>query len=125
MGKIEFLIIRQLSSQFRKDLIPLGSNPASSSNSFKIPRKVKKQLLHLAVVAEWLRRWTRNPLGSARAGSNPADCASFSPPITILLYMCMSLTLPGTVIICRGCLGISATYSVLVKPVSSSSHPIF
>ncbi len=27
-----------------------------------------------AVVAEWLRRWTRNPLGSARAGSNPADC---------------------------------------------------
>ena len=26
-------------------------------------------------MAEWLRRWTRNPLGSARAGSNPADCA--------------------------------------------------
>ena len=25
------------------------------------------------VVAEWLRRWTRNPLGSSRAGSNPAD----------------------------------------------------
>ena len=25
------------------------------------------------VVAEWLRRWTRNPLGSTRAGSNPAD----------------------------------------------------
>ena len=25
------------------------------------------------VVAEWLRRWTRNPLGSPRAGSNPAD----------------------------------------------------
>ena len=24
-------------------------------------------------MAEWLRRWTRNPLGSARAGSNPAD----------------------------------------------------
>ncbi|KAM7229554.1 hypothetical protein CapIbe_019670, partial [Capra ibex] len=22
-------------------------------------------------VAEWLRRWTRNPLGSPRAGSNP------------------------------------------------------
>ena len=22
-------------------------------------------------VAEWLRRWTRNPLGSAREGSNP------------------------------------------------------
>ena len=24
-------------------------------------------------VAEWLRRWTRNPLGSPRAGSNPVD----------------------------------------------------
>ena len=24
-------------------------------------------------MAEWLRRWTANPLGSARAGSNPAD----------------------------------------------------
>ena len=27
----------------------------------------------MVVVAEWLRRWTRNPLGSPRAGSNPAD----------------------------------------------------
>ena len=25
-----------------------------------------------AVMAEWLRRWTRNPMGSPRAGSNPA-----------------------------------------------------
>ena len=25
------------------------------------------------VLAEWLRRWTRNALGSPRAGSNPAD----------------------------------------------------
>ena len=33
--------------------------------------------LFTAVVAEWLRRWTRNPLGSARAGSNPADCVHF------------------------------------------------
>ena len=24
-------------------------------------------------MAEWLRRWTRNPLGFPRAGSNPAD----------------------------------------------------
>ena len=24
-------------------------------------------------MAEWLRRWTRNPLGSPRAGSNPTD----------------------------------------------------
>ena len=26
-------------------------------------------------LSEWLRRWTRNPLGSARAGSNPAAVA--------------------------------------------------
>ena len=26
-------------------------------------------------VAEWLRRWTANPLGSARAGSNPVIVA--------------------------------------------------
>ena len=28
-------------------------------------------------MAEWLRRWTRNPMGSPRAGSNPARSASF------------------------------------------------
>ena len=27
-------------------------------------------------VSEWLRRWTRNPLGSARRGSNPLAVAS-------------------------------------------------
>ena len=32
------------------------------------------------VVAEWLRRWTRNPLGSSRAGSNPADNEAVFPP---------------------------------------------
>ena len=26
---------------------------------------------HIDGVAEWLRRWTANPLGSARVGSNP------------------------------------------------------
>ena len=30
-----------------------------------------------AVVAEWLRRLTRNQMGSARAGSNPAGCEFF------------------------------------------------
>ena len=29
-----------------------------------------------AVMAEWLRRWTRNPMGSSRAGSNPAHSVS-------------------------------------------------
>ena len=26
----------------------------------------------VVMMAEWLRRWTRNPMGSPRAGSNPA-----------------------------------------------------
>ena len=30
-----------------------------------------------AVVAEWLRRWTWNPMGSPRVGSNPAGSALF------------------------------------------------
>ena len=38
-----------------------------------------------AVVAEWLRRLTRNQLGSARAGSNPADCALFDYALLLLL----------------------------------------
>ena len=30
-------------------------------------------------VSEWLRRWTRNPLGSARRGSNPLGVVFISP----------------------------------------------
>ena len=30
-----------------------------------------------AVVAEWLRRLTRNQMGFSRAGSNPAGCVVF------------------------------------------------
>ena len=43
------------------------------------------------VVAEWLRRQTRNLLGSARAGSNPADYAFF---VTIFNFSYLSVTLP-------------------------------
>ena len=39
----------------------------------------------MAVVAEWLWRWTRNPLGSPRAGSNPADCVNFCFSFIFLL----------------------------------------
>ena len=34
----------------------------------------KRTCQSCAVVAEWLRRWTWNPMGSPRAGSNPAGC---------------------------------------------------
>ena len=36
-------------------------------------RKSLLLVVHSVVVAEWLRRQTRNLLGSPRAGSNPAD----------------------------------------------------
>ena len=29
-------------------------------------------------MAEWLRRWTRNPMGYSRAGSNPVHSGIFS-----------------------------------------------
>ena len=31
-----------------------------------------------AALAEWLRRWTWNPMGSPRVGSNPAGSALFN-----------------------------------------------
>jgi hypothetical protein len=31
----------------------------------------------MAAMAEWLRRWTRNPMGSSRVGSNPTRSALF------------------------------------------------
>ena len=33
---------------------------------------ISQQSRYVAAMAEWLRRWTRNPMGSSRAGSNPA-----------------------------------------------------
>ena len=44
------------------------------------------------VVAEWLRRWTRNPLGSPRAGSNPADYE-----LVFLLFFSIIKFLPGRI----------------------------
>ena len=36
-------------------------------------------------MAERLRRWTRNPLGSPRAGSNPADYVIFVKVLKTLI----------------------------------------
>ena len=42
----------------------------------------------VVVVAEWLRRWTRNPLGSPRAGSNPADYEELFSRFLALISKC-------------------------------------
>ena len=34
-------------------------------------------------MAEWLRRWTANPLGSARVGSNPI-LVDLLPPVNVM-----------------------------------------
>lgn len=43
----------------------------SSDKAAAIRRYIKQRVVH-AFLAEWLRRWTRNPMRSARGGSNPA-----------------------------------------------------
>ena len=42
-------------------------------------------------MAEWLRRWTANPLGSARAGSNPVVVESLIGDLAQLVerLLCM------------------------------------
>ena len=47
----------------------------------RISTSILECLIPIAVVAEWLRRWTWNPMGSARVGSNPANCAFFGENI--------------------------------------------
>ena len=45
----------------------------------------------VVVVAEWLRRWTRNPLGSPRAGSNPADYEELFSNFLALISKCLEM----------------------------------
>ena len=45
----------------------------------------------VVVVAEWLRRWTRNPLGSPRAGSNPADYEKLFSCVLTLISKCLEM----------------------------------
>ena len=39
-------------------------------------------------VAEWLRRWTANPMGSARVGSNPILVVNFifTPKVCVFFF---------------------------------------
>ena len=44
-------------------------NESTSAMEFNL--SVEGKQLSVDEVAEWLRRWTANPLGSASVGSNP------------------------------------------------------
>lgn len=41
---------------------------------------------HVDTMSEWLRRWIRNPLGSARAGSNPVGVDPLFAHLSITYY---------------------------------------
>ena len=45
-------------------------------------------------VAEWLRRWTANPMGSARVGSNPILVGHFIFSLPSLLLPLRKLDVP-------------------------------
>ena len=51
----------------------------SSSAEGRVSKKIVETLMRntAALVAEWLRRLTRNQMGSARTGSNPVQCEFF------------------------------------------------
>ena len=47
-------------------------------------------------MAEWLRRWTRNPMGSSRTGSNPVHSANFLLPFAPFIpipHSCLLISL--------------------------------
>ena len=50
---------------------------------------------HTDEVAEWLRRWTANPMGSARVGSNPILVVLFSPKTGETFNNNQKFPLPG------------------------------
>ena len=60
-GNVGTAALAQLGERQTEDLKVPGSIPGGGT-------------LPPAVVPKRLRGWTRNPLGSARAGSSPADC---------------------------------------------------
>ena len=56
------------------------------------PTSLKNYELELSLqvdwVAEWLRRWTANPMGSARVGSNPILVVNFifTPKVCVFFF---------------------------------------
>ena len=68
-----------------------GSQMVNDCSSYHAPQVSLRMTHHLtatAVMAEWLRRWTRNPMGFPRAGSNPAHS------VVSVLVSCNQTTIP-------------------------------
>ena len=58
-----------------------------SNHMLFVLKEFRNDPLIEVVVAEWLRRWTRNPLGSPRTGSNPADYDQFFWSFHFILFL--------------------------------------
>ena len=56
--------------------------------------KLIPEIVHQDTVSERLRRWIRNPLGSASRGSNPlgVDSGDLSASSSPFLFLCISLS---------------------------------
>ena len=48
---------------------------------------IHKTPMHGVMVAEWLRRWIRNPMGSPRVGSNPAYDAQIFTDFFMICFL--------------------------------------
>ena len=78
-----------------KDMLKLLT-PSGTLSAVWIHLLTIQRVLSDDEVAEWLRRWTANPLGSARVGSNPILVEVFWKMIfsyfMIVLLLCRSKT---------------------------------
>ena len=77
-------LIKQRLAWYAAGAVALGAGGCLQQGG-KRPRAqviAKQALLQQDTLSEWLRRWTRNPLGSARKGSNPLGVALPQAPQT-------------------------------------------
>ena len=65
----------------------------AKSLSLFLKTKLKTHVKSVAVVAEWLRRLTRNQLRSPCTGSNPVNCATFFLPFFFYFFSVCSSNL--------------------------------
>ena len=79
-------------------------NQWEENPSDKINVRTKRKSISTAAMAEWLRRWTWNPMGYPRAGSNPARS------VNILQHFCNLFDHNNSI------QGIWTTYSMDVFP---------
>ena len=87
LGRYHAAVVAEWLRRLTRNQIPsgsVGSNPTDCARFYSIfsyvpPEKGSRFLenSHLAVVAEWLRRLTRNQIPSGSVGSSPTNCDEY------------------------------------------------